>query len=500
MTLRYEPVPGIGVVARYADSLLWVGENTDLAAWEALGAILQLEPGSEPSGSDTAAALTEVQQVLEQYPHTVFAALIVADDRAQGLLRGPVTVRNETEVAPASGHGQLGITVPFTMSEAVYVGFNQPGANNELTRELFDLEGGVVPGAGAWVHPSTGRRHASSTTGVHAQAAASTDDPVATSAPEPPGDIPATQQDGADSVRSTTETGGQAGVVESPDARSADATAVAGATAIAGAAGVAAAAGTSGGAEAIGWPTPQSSADNETSAGNQGSGHQASPTGYAAPQAGGVPAQTGGVPAQTGAHPAAPQTGGHPAPGQPLPAVSSIGSWASPADAGAAGADSGTPQAAFTPASDYERVDLRGVAPSGRGEPLPVAETTTDRSAQPANPRSYGAIVFEDGSTFALDRDYVVGRRPEKDPRVQSGQAAALTIVDPNTVLSSAHALVTIRGGRISLTDLGSLNGTHIAPPGALDWTRLQQHQEAPITPGTRLLFGWTVATYSGNE
>lgn len=399
MTLRYEVVPGNGLVARDADSILWVGEHTEPIVWEALGALLQLQPGTDPAGADTAALLGDLQRTLEQYPQTMFAALIVAGERAQGLLRGPVTVRNQTDVAPAVGHGQLGITVPFEMSEAVFVGFHQPFANPDPIRALLDLDAGIVPGGGAWVHPlPTGRRHAPNGTGTHPRS-----EPLQTQPPE-------------------------------------------------------------------GEPA-------------------ASPT-------------TAGYPAP----PAAPVAPGSGVP--PLPAVSPAGAWASPADpaAGIVDSTSAAPAAAeapaadeFSPAPDYQRVDLRTVSAQSPAPPLPVAERSSTDDA-PQHGRSLGAIVFEDGSTFALDRDYVVGRRPEKDQRVQSGQAAALTVVDPDTVLSSAHALLAIHGDGVRLTDLGSLNGTHIAPPGAADWTRLAQFQEVPITPGTRLLFGWTVATFSGTS
>ncbi|WP_153502881.1 FHA domain-containing protein [Cumulibacter manganitolerans] len=383
MSLRYEVVPGSGMVARSGESILWVGTPVDQEAWEALGALLEIEPGSDPAGADTATALEPLQEVLDAHPRTTFAALVVSGERAQGVLRGPVTVCNSSEVAPATGHGQFGVTVPFSMTQAVFAGFHQPVANPLQLAELLDLDAGVVPGGGAWVHPvSGGRRHvADADTGVTA-------------------------------VHETEE----------PEAA-----------------------------------------------------------------------------------PAGPPTGSHQAQPQSLPPVASTGAWASPAtgEAGAASVpDGGAPASdaagVFTPAADHERIDLRDVPVTGAPEPLPLIGTP----AQPAPPAgsSGGAIVFDDGSTFALDRDYVIGRRPQKDPRVQSGEAEALTVVDPDSVLSSAHALISRREGQILLRDLGSLNGTHVAPPGATDWTRLEQHQEVPIVPGTRLLFGWTIATLTGPD
>ncbi|WP_208378904.1 FHA domain-containing protein [Cumulibacter soli] len=546
MTLRYEVVPGHGIVARNADSLLWVGAETTSAAWEALGGVLQLEPGTDPGGADLASALGSLQQVLQEHPSTVFAALIVSGDRAQGLLRGPVTVRNQSDVAPATGHGELGITVPFAMSESVYVGIGQPQANPEPVRELLDLDGGAVPGGGAWVHPlPTGRRHASGNTGSYTQVAAaeaesadesaqavsgeavSADGPP--QAPEPATTVHEPAHHDADVIAAGVEPSAPAGQGESgthwetADGDAADAERGSGSTpnalgVAAGAAGLAAGAGGLAAAAGAG-----ASAAAGAGAGGAAGASGAAGAGGAVGTGIGLPstdAPTGGTGeyvhqdgtsdygAETGANYAVPSTGPHPAQpspdaqpsaGQPLPEVGAPGSWASPADAASVdGQDAGGARE-FVPAPDYQLVDLRDVRPAGPAQPLPIDEA---RTAEPPNAQStptVGAIVFEDGSTFALDRDYVVGRRPEKDPRVQSGQAAALTVIDPDTVLSSAHALLAIRGAQVVLTDLGSLNGTHIAPPGAQDWTRLEQYQEVLITPGTRLLFGWTVATYSGN-
>lgn len=378
MTLRYEVVPGTGLVARNADNIIWVGDQVQPPVWDALGTLLALQPGSAPDGADTAAQLEELAHILRQYPATTFAALIVAGDRAQGLMRGPVTVRNRAEVAPATGHSEVGITVPFLMSEAVYLGHQQATENHPAFSELLDLDAGVVPGSGAWVHPLPGRRRHSSSTATHAQ------------------------------------------------------------------------------------PVPDSSTP----------------------------------PAAPNGPPAPPHTGAQPAGPPPVLQAASVGSWASPADPAGLAIDTAE-DPGFTPAPDHERIDLRDLPQLGGNAALPVAQQPTDVGS-PQAAASIGAMVFEDGSTFALDRDYIVGRRPEKDPRVQSGQAAALTIVDPDTVLSSAHALLALRGAQVLVTDLGSLNGTHIAPPAAQDWTRLQPHQEVTIVPGTRLLFGWTVATYSG--
>lgn len=460
MTLRYEVVPGDGMVARYGDSIVWVGTPVDSEAWEALGAVLELGPGEQPDGSDTAGRLDSLQRVLDEHPRTVLAALVIDGDQAQGVLRGPVTVRNATDIAPATGHDQFGVTVPFPMSEAVYVGFHQPGGNPSTSAGLLDLDAGVVPGAGAWVHPVTsGRRHAGGDTSSASASIPQVDPADVPADPQPPAPEAAPEQSDPPSG--------------SP----------------------------------IGWPSgagaPPPPGVTVSSPGF------AEPPGLAGPGVAGPPSfaepadsaeRPAGGPA-TEQRPAHPVTGEHQAQPQDLPPVDSSGTWATPAagpDAptSAASAESGT---SFVPAADHQRIDLREVAAPATVEPLPPI-SGPDASASPAGPASSGIIVFDDGSTFSLDRDYVIGRRPEKDARVQSGAAEALTVVDPDSVLSSAHALVSRRGGEVLLRDLGSLNGTHVAPPGASDWTKLEQHQEVPIVAGTRLLFGWTIATFAGPD
>lgn len=422
MALRYEVVPGEGLVARYADSIIWVGAPIDAAAWDALGAVLELGPGTDPSGADTAARLGELQRALDEHPSTVFAALIVDGDQAQGILRGPVTVCNATDVAPATGHDQFGVTVPFPMSEAVFVGFHQPLANRPQLAELLDLDAGVVPGGGAWVHPVAESRRHSGETGTAA---------VLEPEPQPqPGSQP--------------EPVARPEPVEQPEPEP----------------------NPLGAASSTGWPEP-------------------GPTQSWTPDPEPAASET-------------PATGQHPAQQQGLPPVDGSGAWAAPGGGGATAAPA--MQSGFTPAADYQRVDLRDAPAAGRAQPLPPIDHEPQPAQQRPEPVSAGAIVFDDGSTFSLDRDYVVGRRPQKDPRVQSGAAEALTVVDPDSVLSSAHALISRQDERIMLRDLGSLNGTHVAPPAATDWTKLEPHQELPIVPGTRLLFGWTVATFTGPD
>ena len=56
-----------------------------------------------------------------------------------------------------------------------------------------------------------------------------------------------------------------------------------------------------------------------------------------------------------------------------------------------------------------------------------------------------GVIVLDDGSSFSLDHDYVIGRDPESSDLVQRGQARPLLIVDPTSQMSRVHARILLR-------------------------------------------------------
>ena len=85
---------------------------------------------------------------------------------------------------------------------------------------------------------------------------------------------------------------------------------------------------------------------------------------------------------------------------------------------------------------------------------------------------------------------------PNDGPEVAGGSARAVPIADTQNVLSSAHAALQRSGREVSLVDLGSLNGTHVAGPEATEWTQLEPGVAHPLSDGDRLLLGWTVITF----
>ncbi|HTE72975.1 MAG TPA: FHA domain-containing protein, partial [Actinomycetes bacterium] len=105
-------------------------------------------------------------------------------------------------------------------------------------------------------------------------------------------------------------------------------------------------------------------------------------------------------------------------------------------------------------------------------------------------------LRFDDGMVVTVDEDLVLGRRPDNHELVASGSARPVPIADTQNVLSSAHAALQRSGREVSLVDLGSLNGTHVAGPEATEWTQLEPGVAHPLSDGDRLLLGWTVITF----
>ncbi|OWY62381.1 hypothetical protein B7486_58750, partial [cyanobacterium TDX16] len=101
-----------------------------------------------------------------------------------------------------------------------------------------------------------------------------------------------------------------------------------------------------------------------------------------------------------------------------------------------------------------------------------------------------GVLVLDDGATFLVDSDYVIGRDPHHAPEVGAGQARPLVLTDTQRTLSRVHAKVVLDGWQVMVVDAGSANGTYVAEGDAQQWTPVGAHAPVPIRPGTHLLVG----------
>src|SRR5206468_11835250 len=81
-----------------------------------------------------------------------------------------------------------------------------------------------------------------------------------------------------------------------------------------------------------------------------------------------------------------------------------------------------------------------------------------------------GYMVLDDGSTYELDRDYVLGRQPEQHPAVQADTARGLTLAGTEATLSPAHTSVRLEEWDVIVADCDSVTGTYLWAPGERNW------------------------------
>jgi hypothetical protein len=101
-----------------------------------------------------------------------------------------------------------------------------------------------------------------------------------------------------------------------------------------------------------------------------------------------------------------------------------------------------------------------------------------------------GVLLLDDGMTFRLDADYVVGRDPGMDPDVAAGRARPLQMVDPGGTISRLHLRVALVGWRVQVVDLGSANGSVVHHPGVDQPQRLTPQLGVEIKPGSTIHLG----------
>ncbi|GAB0106226.1 hypothetical protein JMUB6875_52100 [Nocardia sp. JMUB6875] len=100
-----------------------------------------------------------------------------------------------------------------------------------------------------------------------------------------------------------------------------------------------------------------------------------------------------------------------------------------------------------------------------------------------------GMLVLDDGMTYMVAADAVVGRDPENSEAVRAG-LIPLRIDDSSGGMSRAHAEIRLVNWDITLVDRGSTNGTRVRPPGYRDWIRLQANQPFILVAGAEIMLG----------
>jgi hypothetical protein len=101
-----------------------------------------------------------------------------------------------------------------------------------------------------------------------------------------------------------------------------------------------------------------------------------------------------------------------------------------------------------------------------------------------------GLLVFDDGATFTVDGDYLLGRDPEADRRVRDGELRSIMINDSSGTVSRAHVEIRVDKWDVLVSDAGSANGTFVMRSGNNSWSRLPPRQPLRLVPGTRIGLG----------
>jgi hypothetical protein len=98
-----------------------------------------------------------------------------------------------------------------------------------------------------------------------------------------------------------------------------------------------------------------------------------------------------------------------------------------------------------------------------------------------------GFIVFDDGSTFGLDRSYVIGREPVP---TDGSPAELLVLSENNETLSRTHAELRLVDWSVQLLDMGSTNGTYIWDHSFERWNQLSPGQPVDLKSGDTVALG----------
>ncbi|MGH9069775.1 MAG: FHA domain-containing protein [Acidimicrobiales bacterium] len=101
-----------------------------------------------------------------------------------------------------------------------------------------------------------------------------------------------------------------------------------------------------------------------------------------------------------------------------------------------------------------------------------------------------GFLVLDDGSTYKLDSDYLLGATPEVDLSVRAGTARGMALTDDQGTVSALHARIRLEEWEVYVSDEGSRFGTHVWMPGKSDWVRLEPGQRLRLEPRSHVLLG----------
>ncbi len=487
MIERIEVVPGPGTVIRYGGIAAWVAPAASSALISFLAQSSRNLSPSARGGRQIADHIAGVLATRDPEPHVGFVVIGPSDHGWASLLHGPVQAWDGARwLAPAPSPGWIQAII--TPRPAITVGPAGTPAPQAEPDAMWDLEAGVVPGAGFVLIPTprSGRPVAVRTDEREPEAGTVTSvlsPPAATSV------IPLVED---------TDLGDEAPLAEGAGtgAGAADAGATGLSPAGAAGAGTEAGAGAAGagtvaaGAEVGAGAGPDAVAAGAVAAGALAAGAAAVAAGAAAPSGRDDQAEEPPVPAPEPVPvPRVPPRPG-PAGSLDLRTVTVAAGEPLPRGADAEPAVAGRP------------VVAGALCPRGHLNRPGVTECVRCHTVIPAGARdtvsgtrpSLGVLVADDGAIYRLDQGYLVGSDPGRDPTVGGGLARPLVLAGND--VSSSHAEVRLIDWDVAVLDRGSAAGTSVFTRGATEWTALRPYESKVIAPGSHVAFGQRVVTF----
>jgi hypothetical protein len=132
------------------------------------------------------------------------------------------------------------------------------------------------------------------------------------------------------------------------------------------------------------------------------------------------------------------------------------------------------------------RIEHTEATPPAASDERPPGRTTLTESRR----ERIGVLVFDDGSVYDVDHDFVIGREPQADEKVVAGLALGIALQDEEQAVSRVHVELALEGDRLELTDRGSTNGTFLLLTPTGDWSQVPANEPVPLPPGAQVVLG----------
>lgn len=110
-----------------------------------------------------------------------------------------------------------------------------------------------------------------------------------------------------------------------------------------------------------------------------------------------------------------------------------------------------------------------------------------------------GLLMLDDGTSFVLDNDIVLGREPEHAEAVRRG-ARPIRLPDRSGGMSRAHVEIRLVEWDVTVVDQGSANGTYIRLPGHQEWIRSMPNHPSTLAAGAQILLGGRILTFDSQH